>query len=100
MFFDPQLRWDVHVNNVCKKMSYYLYLISYHRRQLPLHVLKMLMDSLVLSQFYALPVWGPSLGTAAMSWLHRLCNRAVRVTCGLQKYDHVSAARDGCHLTY
>ena len=93
VFFDPQLRWDVHVNNVCKKMSYYLYLVSYHRRQLPSHVLKMLMDSLVLSQFYALPVWGPSLGTAAMSRLQRLCNRAVRVTCGLRKYDHVSAAR-------
>ena len=68
-------------------------LVSYHRRQLPSHVLKMLMDSLVLSQFYALPVWGPSLGTAAMSRLQRLCNRAVRVTCGLRKYDHVSAAR-------
>ena len=47
----------------------------------------------MLSQFYALPVWGPSLGTAAMSRLQRLCNRAVRVTCGLRKYDHVSAAR-------
>ena len=31
VFFDPQLRWDIHVNNVCKKMSYYLHLISYHR---------------------------------------------------------------------
>ena len=51
------------------------------------------MDTLVLSQFYALPVWGPSLGTAAVSRLQRLCNRAVRVTCGLRKYDHVSAAR-------
>ena len=27
-FFDPQLRWDIHVNHVCKRMSYYLYLIS------------------------------------------------------------------------
>ena len=68
-FFDPQLRWDIHINHVCKRMSYYLYLISYHRRQLPLQILKMLMDTLVLSQFYALPVWGPSLGTAAVSRL-------------------------------
>ena len=95
IFFDPQLRWDIHTNHVCKRMSYYLYLISYHRRQLPLQILKMLMDTLVLSQFYALPVWGPSLGTAAVtvSRLQRLCNRAVRVTCGLRKYDHVSATR-------
>ena len=93
IFFDSQLRWDIHVNHVCKRMSYYLYLISYHRRQLPSQILKMLMDTLVLSQFYALPVWGPSLGTAAVSRLQRLCNQAVRVTCGLRKYDHVSAAR-------
>ena len=93
IFFDPQLRWDIHVNHVCKQMSYYLYLISSHRRQLPSRILKMPMDTLVLSQFYALPVRGPSLGTAAMSRLQRLCNRAVRVTCRLRKYDHVSAAR-------
>ena len=93
IFFDPQLRWDAHVNNVCKRMSYYLYLISYHRRQLPSHILKMLMDTLVFSQFYALPIWGPSLGTVGVSRLQRFCNRAVRVTCGLRKYDHVSAAR-------
>ena len=74
-------------------MSYYLYLISYHCQQLPSRILKMLMDTLVLSQFYALPVWGPSLGTAAVSRLQRLCNRAVRVTCRLRKYNHVSAAR-------
>ena len=52
----------------------------------------MLMDSLVLSQFYALPVWGPFLGTAAMSRLQRLCNRAVWVTYRMRKYDHISAA--------
>ena len=35
------------------------------------------------------------MGTAAMSQLQRLCNRAVRVTCGMRKYDHVSANRLG-----
>ena len=28
-----------------------------------------------------------------MSRLQRLCNCTVRVTCGLRKYDHVSAVR-------
>ena len=32
-------------------------------------------------------------GTAAVSRLQRLCNHAVRVTCGLRNYDHVSATR-------
>ena len=27
--FDPQLSWDTHI---CKRMSYYLYLMSYHHR--------------------------------------------------------------------
>ena len=57
IFFDPQLRWDIHINHMCKWMSYYLYLIPYHHRQLPSRILKMLMDTLVLSQFYNLPVW-------------------------------------------
>jgi len=94
MHFDSQLKWDIHVANTCKKMSYYLYLINYHHWQLPLHILKMLADTLVFSQLYALPIWGPSLGVDATSRSQRLCNHAVRVTCGLKKYDHVSAA---CH---
>ena len=28
-----------------------------------------------------------------MSWLQRIQNRAVRMTCGLRKYDHVSQYR-------
>ena len=43
--FDPQLSWNIHVGHICKKMSYYLYLMNYHHRVLPSH--KMLADSLV-----------------------------------------------------
>jgi len=93
MHFDLQLKWDIHIANTCKKMSYYLYLMNYHHRQLPSHILKMLADTLVFSQLYALPVWGPSLGVDAASQLQHLCNCAVQVTYGLKKYDHVSAAR-------
>ena len=53
----------------------------------------MLADTLVLSQLYSLPVWGPSLGTDAASRLKHFCYHAVQITCGLRKYDHVSAAR-------
>jgi len=91
---DPQLSWSSHVGHVCQKMSYYLYLMNYHHRQLPSHILKMLADSLVLSQLiYALPVWGPSLKVNLLSQLYRLYNRAIRITCGLRKYDHVSDSR-------
>jgi len=92
MHFDSQLKWNIHVANTCKKMSYYLYLINYHHWQFPSHILKMLADTLVFSQLYALPTWGPSLGVDAASQLQHLCNHAVWVTCGLKKYYHVSTA--------
>ena len=92
--FDSQLSWDIHVANICKKMSYYLYLMNYHHRVLPSRILRMLADSLIVPQLtYALSVWGPSLKVHLSSRLHCLYNRAVRITCGLQKYDHVSDSR-------
>ena len=42
---------------------------------------------------YALSVWGPSLNKDLFSRLCRLHDRAVCVTCGLRKYDHVSDCR-------
>ena len=70
-------------------MSYYLYLMNYHRCVLPSHILRMLVDSLVVPQLtYALSVWGPSLKVNLSSCLYRLYNRTVRITCGLRKYDH------------
>ena len=56
------LTWASHVAYVCKKMTYYLYLIGCHRKVLPSNVIEMLIDSLVFSHYvYGLPVWGPSL---------------------------------------
>ena len=54
----------------------------------------MLVESLVLSHLnYALCVWGTSLNTDLVSRLCRLYNKAIRVTCGLKKFDHVSDCR-------
>lgn len=39
--FNPQLSWNTHI---CKKMSYYLYLMNYHCHELPSHILKMVVD--------------------------------------------------------
>ena len=59
---DSNLTWASHVANVCKKMAYYLYLIGCHQKVLPNSIIKMLIDSLMISHFmYGLPVWGPSL---------------------------------------
>ena len=91
LVFDSQLSWSSHVFGVCKKMSYYLYLLNSYRHVLSNNLMKLLLDSLVLSHvYYALPVWGPSLSLQLSSRLRRMQNRAVRLAFSLKKYDHVS----------
>ena len=71
--------------------STYLFWINYHRKYLSSLILKMLLDSLALSQInYALPVWGPAISKQAVSHLQRLQNRAVCITKSLSKHNHVS----------
>ena len=89
--FDNKLDWSVHVSAICKKMSFYLFWISSHQKCLPTEVIKMLIDSLVLSRLiYALPVWGPLLSQSDIHRLQRLHNWGIRITASLKKFDHVS----------
>ena len=56
----------------------------------------MLMEFLMFSHYtYALPIWDPAISRDCLSRLDRLQNRAVHLTCGLRKYDHVSRCRAG-----
>ena len=49
MIIDHRLTWKFQVAKVCKKMAYYLYLINCHQKELPMHILRMMVDFLVLS---------------------------------------------------
>ena len=92
--FDTNLNWSSHVASVCRSMSYYLHLISCHVKTLPSDITKMLVESLVFSCYtYALSVWGPAIHQDSLSRISRLQNRAVRMTCNLRKYDHISHHR-------
>ena len=94
VFDNNQLRWDSHVYTVCKKVSYYLYWINAHYKHMPNDVLKLLIDSLVLSHLtYALSVWGPAISKQCFTRLQRQHNWAVRIVKNLKKFDHVSAHR-------
>ena len=94
IIFDDQLQWLNHVSAICKKISFYLFWINSFRNNLPSSVIKMLIDSLVLSHInYALPAWGPMLVKGSLQWLQRLLNWGVRITAGLRKYDHISSHR-------
>ena len=82
---DECLKWNTHVSYLCKRMAYYLYLISCHRKVLPTFILKLLVESLVLShRNYALPVWGPALAHDLLARLVKMHNRAIRVIGGLK----------------
>ena len=69
-------------------MSYYLCLLRFHRDVIENSLMKMLLESLVLSHLSdCVTVWGPSL---ANTLLQRMQICAVQLCCGLRKYDHVT----------
>ena len=91
VILDNCLSWNHHVPYICKKMSYYLYVINKHRHVLSSDLIKLLIDSLVLSHLnYSLPVWGPSLHQNHLQRLKRMQNRAVRLCRNLKKSDHIT----------
>ena len=93
--FDCTLSWTYHVSQVCKNMSYYLYLIGRHNHCLDVGLIKLLLDALVLSHLcYCLPVWGLALSQQSLHWLERIQNWALRMTMGLSRFDHVSQQLD------
>ena len=92
MHIDERLKCNTHGSYLCKHMAYYLYLISCHRKALLTFILKMLVESLVLSHLnYAMPVWGPALAHDLLVRLVKIHNRAIQVIGGLKKFDHVSS---------
>jgi len=94
IIFDKKLYWDNQVNDVCKRIAYYLHLLSIHRNSLTYYILKLLSESLILSRIsYALPVWGSPLRKDQISRLQCLQNRAIRINKSLCKFDHVSSHR-------
>ena len=82
---DEHLKCNSHVSYLCKRMAYYLYLISRHHKAFPMFILKLLVESLVLSHLnYALPLWDPALAHDLMAKLVKMHNRAIRVIGGLK----------------
>ena len=96
VIFDNTLQWSEHVSAFCKTMSFYLFWINSYRHSLPTEVIKMLIDSLVVSHLvYALPVLGTMLTLAhqqRLQWLHNW-GVSTGIAASLQKFDHVSHHR-------
>ena len=58
LIFDSTMSWIHHIANVCCKMSYYLRLLRSHQHVIDNSLMKMLLESLVLSHLsYCVIVW-------------------------------------------
>ena len=91
IIFDDCFVWNHHIPHICKKISYYLYIISKHKQVLNSNLMKLLIDPLVFFHLnYSLPVSGPSLHQNQLQRLKRMQNRAVGLCRNLKKHDHVT----------
>ena len=71
--------------NSLQKIAYYLYLIGCYQKNLPVAILKLLIQPLVLSHLhYTVSVCGPSLSHDLQPRLERMINHAVRIVYGLR----------------
>ena len=95
IIFDNKLQWRAQLINVCRKISYYPYMLSLHQKSLTFDVLKMLSELLIFSRIdYAnlcIPVWGLPINKSQVTRLQRLQNRVICVTKHLRKFDPASS---------
>jgi len=85
MHFDSQLKWDVHVANTCKKMSYYLYLI----------IITINSCCHIFLRCWQTPLYFPVVCSSLGLVQHLGCSISAIMlfeSRGLKKHDHVLAA--------
>ena len=94
VLFDRHLTWDDHVSAVVRQCVGLLIGLRHLRHLLPRHVMRTVVDGLVLSRVrYCIAIYG--CGTSKNdARLMSVVNFATRVVTGLRKYDHVSRARE------
>ena len=91
-FIDQELKWNIHIENMCSKigkMIGYLRRIKYFVNE---SILKMIYTSIILPHFdYADVVW-QSASKKYLESLQKLQNRAGRVILNINPYSHVSTS--------
>ena len=84
---DSNLKWDQHINHICKKVNPKIGLIHRLRQMLPLQCLNMIYISLIQPHFdYCITIWG-SCAKKHISILQKLQNRAARAMTGIFDYN-------------
>ena len=95
IMFDSKLQWGSQINYICKKGSYYLYLLSSHLKSLTFDTLKLLAESLMIWLCTSsLRVSSAKVSSLSSSVLAEL---SMQVTKSLQKYYHIYNSMHMCN---
>ena len=80
--------WNIHINNVCDRVSRATLLLAKLKHYLPKYVLKLIYNSLCLSHIsYALSVWGAA-PVSAIGRLQKLHKKGIRHVCNAKYNSH------------
>ena len=91
VIIDGRLNFVEHVNILLRKSYFNLKLLYSNKQILSRKLRKILVESLVLSNFnYCSFVYGPFLTIREQQKIQRVQNSCVRFIFGLRKYDHIS----------
>ena len=111
MLLDPSLKWNLHIDKICARISNLVRLLSRLRHTLTLSNLKIVYSATILPIFdYGDVLYGTATAKLTDS-LQKLQNRAGRIILGVNPYSHTSvreiharlgwkslASRRCCHL--
>ena len=85
---DDQLNWKNHISYICNKISRTIGVMAKTRQNMSQKALTIMYNSLIHSQIlYCLEIWGNATKTA-LSPIHLLQKKAVRLICGVGYRDH------------
>lgn len=88
---DNQLKFAENTNILLRKSFFKLKILYSNRHILSRRLRRMLVESLVLSNFnYCNYVYGPFLNVCEQRKIQKVQNSCVRFIFGLRKYDHIS----------
>ena len=112
LVLDPSLKWNLHIEQMCIRISKLVRLLSRLRHTINLSNLKIVYNSIILPIFdYGDILYGTACAKYTES-LQKLQNRACRIILGISPYTHTTvrelharlglkslATRRCCHLT-
>lgn len=89
-YFDPQLKMDVQIKNVCKDARFNLYRIGKIRKYLTTEQTKTLAHAYVTSKLDGLNSLLFGLPKSEIQKLQRVQNSTARLITGSKKFDHIT----------